>query len=198
MRLELADEPFDEDDFTELLLDLATELEENFTKLLLELTTEPEENFTKLLLDFAELLDEDFAKLLLDFTELLDLGISLDENNWVAEFPSPFSVQLGKLSTGPKSAIFPSAFFSPAGAVAESPQAAKNSAKALKRTSNSLINFSRRMESFPLATASISINHPVYDTECKKTHKQNKVFFLLTFFKTPILGIFRGVRGIRP
>ena len=65
MRLELADEPCDEDDFTELLLDLATELEENLT----------------------ELLDEDFAKLLLDTTELLDLGISLDENDWVAELP---------------------------------------------------------------------------------------------------------------
>ena len=65
MRLELADEPCDEDDFTELLLDLATELEENLT----------------------ELLDEDFAKLLLDSTELLDLGISLDENDWVAELP---------------------------------------------------------------------------------------------------------------
>ena len=115
MRLELADEPFDEDDFTELLLDLATELEENLTELLL---------------DFAELLDEDFAKLLLDFTELPDVGISLDENDWVAEFPSQFSVQLGKLSTGPKSATFPSAFFSPAGAVAESPQAMRNSAKA--------------------------------------------------------------------
>ena len=130
MTLELADKPFDEDDFTELPLDLATELEENFTKLLLELTTEPEENFTKLLLDFAELLDEDFAKLLLDFTELPDVGISLDESNWVAEFPSQFSVQLGKLPTGPKSAIFPSALFPPAGAVAESPQAMRNSAKA--------------------------------------------------------------------
>ena len=65
MRLELADEPFDEDDFTELLLDLATELEENLT----------------------ELLDEDFAKLLLDSTELPDVGISLDENDWVAELP---------------------------------------------------------------------------------------------------------------
>ena len=65
MRLELADEPCAEDDFTELLLDLATELEENLT----------------------ELLDEDFAKLLLDSTELLDLGISLDENDWVAELP---------------------------------------------------------------------------------------------------------------
>jgi hypothetical protein len=65
MRLELADEPCDEDDFTELLLDLATELEENLT----------------------ELLDEDFAKLLLDSTELLNLGISLDENDWVAELP---------------------------------------------------------------------------------------------------------------
>ena len=72
MRLELADEPFDEDDFTELLLDLATELEENLTKLLL---------------DFAKLLDEDFAKLLLDFIELPDIGISLDENDWVAELP---------------------------------------------------------------------------------------------------------------
>ena len=108
MRLELADEPFDEDDFTELLLDLATELEENLT----------------------ELLDEDFAKLLHDFTKLLDVGISLDESNWVAEFPSQFSVQLGKLPTGPKSAIFPSALFPPAGAVAESPQAMRNSAKA--------------------------------------------------------------------
>ncbi len=72
MRLELADEPCDEDDFTELLFDLATELEENLTELLL---------------DFAELLDEDFAKLLLDSTELPDVGISLDENDWVAEFP---------------------------------------------------------------------------------------------------------------
>jgi hypothetical protein len=128
MRLELADEPCDEDDFTELLLDLATELEENLT----------------------ELLDEDFAKLLLDFTELPDVGISLDESNWVAEIPSQFSVQPGKLSTGPKSATFPSALFPPAGAVAESPQAMRNSAKALKKTSNPLINFSRRMESFPL------------------------------------------------
>ena len=128
MRLELADEPFDEDDFTELPLDLATELEENFTKLLLELATEPEENLTKLLLNFAELLDEDFAKLLLEFTKLPDVGISLDENNWVAEIPSPFSVQLDKLSTGPKSAIFPSALFPPAGAVAESPQAARSRA----------------------------------------------------------------------
>jgi hypothetical protein len=65
MRFELADEPCDEDDFTELLLDLATELEENLT----------------------ELLDEDFAKLLLDSTELPDVGISLDENDWVAELP---------------------------------------------------------------------------------------------------------------
>ncbi len=72
MRLEQADEPCDEDDFTELLLDLATELEEDFAELLL---------------DFAELLDEDFAKLLLDSTELPDVGISLDENNWVAELP---------------------------------------------------------------------------------------------------------------
>ena len=127
MRLELADEPFDEDDFTELLLDLATELEENLTKLLL---------------DFAKLLDEDFAKLLLDFIELPDIGSSLDESNWVAEFPSQFSVQLGKLPTGPKSAIFPSALFPPAGAVAESPQATKNSAKALKKTNNPLIDFS--------------------------------------------------------
>ena len=150
MTLELADKPCDEDDFTELPLDLATELEENFTKLLLELTTEPEENLTKLLLNFAELLDEDFAKLLLDSTELPDVGISLDENDWVAELPSQFSVQLGKLSTGPKSATFPSALFPPAGAVAESPQAMRNSAKALKKTSNPLINFSRRMESFPL------------------------------------------------
>ena len=130
MTLELADKPFDEDNFTELLLDLATELEENLTELLLELTTEPEENLTKLLLNFAELLDEDFAKLLLDSTELPDVGISLDENDWVAELPSQFSVQLGKLSTGPKSATFPSALFPPAGAVAESPQAMRNSAKA--------------------------------------------------------------------
>ncbi len=75
MRLELADEPCDEDDFTELLLDLATELEENLTELLL---------------DFAKLLDEDFAKLLLDFTELPDVGISLDENDWVAELTGVF------------------------------------------------------------------------------------------------------------
>jgi hypothetical protein len=115
MTLELADKPFDEDDFTELRLDLATELEENLTELLL---------------DFAELLDEDFAKLLLDSTELPDVGISLDESNWVAEIPSQFSVQPGKLSTGPKSATFPSALFPPAGAVAESPQAMRNSAKA--------------------------------------------------------------------
>ena len=72
MGLELADEPCDGDDFTELLLDLATELEENLTELLL---------------DFAELLDEDFAKLLFDSTELPDVGISLDENDWVAELP---------------------------------------------------------------------------------------------------------------
>ncbi len=65
MRFELANEPCDEDDFTELLLDLATELEENLT----------------------ELLDEDFAKLLLDSIELPDIGSSLDENDWVAELP---------------------------------------------------------------------------------------------------------------
>ena len=68
MRLELADEPCDEDDFTELLLDLATELEENLT----------------------ELLDEDFAKLLLDSTELPDVGISLGEYDWVAELTGVF------------------------------------------------------------------------------------------------------------
>ena len=72
MRLELADEPCDEDDFTELLLDLATELEENLTELLLDFTTVLEDNFTELLFDSAE---------------LLDFGISLDENDWVAELP---------------------------------------------------------------------------------------------------------------
>ena len=70
MRLELADEPFDEDDFTELLLDLATELEENLTELLLNFTTVLEDNFTELLFDSAE---------------LLDFGISLGEYDWVAE-----------------------------------------------------------------------------------------------------------------
>ena len=48
MGLELADEPCDEDDFTELLLDLATELEENLTELLLDFTTVLEDNFTEL------------------------------------------------------------------------------------------------------------------------------------------------------
>ena len=73
---------FEEEDFTELLLD--------FAELLLDFEVFEDEDFTKELLDFG-LLEEDATELLLDcgtleeedFTELLDFG-TLDEDTSVA------------------------------------------------------------------------------------------------------------------
>jgi hypothetical protein len=75
---------FDEDDFTELLLD--------FAELLLDFEVFEDEDFTKELLDFG-MLEEDWTELLLDFgapeeledltDELLDCG-ALDEEDFGA------------------------------------------------------------------------------------------------------------------
>ena len=85
-RLELDDEPFDEDDIAELLLDLATELEEDFAELLLD--------FAELLLDITELL-LDFAELL-DFTLLLDFGVMPEEEDDIFSADSPLTQRTEK------------------------------------------------------------------------------------------------------
>jgi len=113
-RLELDDEPFDEDDIAELLLDLATELEEDFAELLLDFA-ELLLDITELLLDFAELLLDitelllDFAELLLDITELLldfaelldftlllDFGVMPEEEDDIFSADSPLTQRTEK------------------------------------------------------------------------------------------------------